>query len=90
MAELAIDVTDWDVTAYPHEVILYLHQDGGSRVPVQVTPDQAAGMGIRLIQAAYVADTAVCTRPGSESALSRIDEVLSEHQAPARALGVSG
>ena len=80
MAELTgpyLDVADWDVAAHPHIVVMHLHHDGG-RVAATVTPDQAAGIGMRLIQAAYAADTAVCTRPGSETALSRIDQVLGE------------
>jgi hypothetical protein len=80
---------DWDVSAHERVVIVYLRQDDGAQVAAWLTPDQAAGAGMRLIQAAYAADAAVCTKPGSGAALAAIDEVLAELDEPARAVGVT-
>ena len=85
---IKLRVDDWDVSAHPRTVIVYLRQDDGAQVAAWLTADQAAGVGMRLIQSAYVADHAVCTKPGSGAALSRIDEVLAELDGPARVLEV--
>ena len=89
MADLTkLRADDWDVSAHERVVILYLRQDDGAHVAAWLTPDQAAGIGMRAIQAAYAADAAVYTKPGSGAALSKIDEVLAELDEPARAVGV--
>jgi hypothetical protein len=85
MAELKLTAEDWDVCAHRGAVILRLSQ-AGSDLAAWLTPEQAALAGMRLIQASWIADNAVCTRPGSDSAISRIDEVLGEFSGTAPAM----
>jgi hypothetical protein len=67
---------DWTLTGHPRGIVLHVPDGAGGEVTTWMSPDQATGMGLRLIQAAYAVSNATCTTP--EATLGRVNELLAE------------
>jgi hypothetical protein len=75
--DMAARVSDWEISGRTRGVVLDLLLEDGGRVPVMLTPAQAAGIGTQLNQAVRIAETATPSQVAGAT-LSGIKEVLGE------------